>query len=448
MSKKLTRKQALRRRRIFILCCSLSLAAVIGLLSFAGFKIAKTISGNKPSSGSGESGSQASSESGEPKKTASATVINTGDILVHNPVLAGALDSSTGQYDFSSFFPHTQSYFKKADLAVINLEVTLGGTQSGAYKGYPAFNTPDSLIDTLSAAGIGMCLTANNHSYDTGLYGMTRTVQVLKEKGMPYIGTRETEDEPSFTVKNVNGVKIGMTCYTYENKCDTAGRKSLNGNILKPEANAIINSFAYERIDEFYSEAENVIAQMRGQGADAIVFYVHWGEEYQLSPNQWQKTIAQKLCDLGVDVIVGGHPHVLQPVELLHASGSERTTVCLYSMGNSISNQRIEEMTGVCTSGHTEDGVLFSYTFDKYSDGSVVLSAVDAVPTWVNKVGSRYSAKYTMIPLEKSSDGAKFDITAAAASSAQKSYERTRAMLEQGLTACQTALGCGVRVWE
>lgn len=443
MQKKLTRKQALRRRRIFIAGCVVAFAVIVGLV-FIGIKM---ISAGKTPSGASSSQDGSSSDSAVPKKTASATVINTGDILVHNPVLAGALNSSTGEYDFSSFFPEVQSYFKAADLAVINLEVTLGGTKL-KYSGYPNFNTPDSLIDTLSAAGIGMCLTANNHSYDTGLYGMTRTVQVLKEKGMPYIGTRETEDEPIFAVKTVNGVKIGMTCYTYEDKCDKPGRKAINSVIIEPEANALINSFAYEKLDEFYSEAENVIAQMRSQGAEAIVFYVHWGNEYKLSPNQWQKTIAQKLCDLGVDVIVGGHPHVIQPVELLHASGSERTTVCLYSMGNSISNQRTEELTGYCETGHTEDGVLFSYTFDKYSDGSVVLSAVDAVPTWVNKVGQRYSAKYTMYPMEKSADSSKYDLSAAAVFSMQKSYARTRALLEEGLTACQTALGCEVRIWE
>lgn len=450
MQKRLTRKQALRRRRIFVACCTVALAAVIGLLTLAGVKITKAIGGGgrTPSGAEASYNSSSATVSKTPVKTASATVINTGDILVHNPVLAGAYNSSTGQYDFSSFFPAVQSYFKAADLAVINLEVTLGGTQSGEYKGYPAFNTPDSLIDTLSAAGIGMCLTANNHSYDTGLYGMTRTVQVLKEKGMPYIGTRETADEPNFAVKSVNGIKLGMTCYTYENKCDTPGRKSLNGNLLKPEANDLINSFAYERIDEFYSEAESVINKMKAQGAEAIVFYIHWGQEYQLSPNQWQKTIAQKLCDLGVDVIVGGHPHVLQPMELLHASGSERTTVCLYSMGNSISNQRIEEMTGVCTSGHTEDGVLFSYTFDKYSDGSVVLSAVDAIPTWVNKVGARYNAKYTMYPIDKLSDISKYDLSASAVSSMQKSYARTRDLLAEGLAACQSAVGCEARAWE
>lgn len=446
--KKLTRKQALRRRRIFLFFCMLFLAAVITVMSVLGVRLAKGLFGNEKNQSmpkGTEAESSISSDSGEPCVTAEATVINTGDILIHNPVLNGAWDSATGEYDFSDFFPEVKKYFSAADLAVINLEVTLGGTQSGEYKGYPAFNTPDSLIDTLRSAGIGLCLTANNHSYDTGLYGMKRTVQVLKEKGMPYIGTRETEDEPAFTVRNVNGIKIGMACYTYENKCETPGRKSLNGNIIKADANALINSFSYEHINDFYAEAENVINSMRSQGADGICFYMHWGEEYQLSPNQWQKTIAQRLCDLGVDVIVGGHPHVLQPIEMLYASGSERTTVCLYSMGNSVSNQRAEELDN---NGHTEDGVLFSYTFTKYSDGATVLSGVDAVPTWVNKNGERYNAKYTMIPLEKSSDSNSFGLSVSAAAKAEKSYERSRGQLESGLAACQTALGCEVRKWE
>lgn len=448
MSKKITRKQALRRRRIFILCCTLALTAVVGLLAFAGVQIAKIATGGSASSSSGGEVSSDVSEPEQVHKIAEATVVNTGDILVHNPVLAGA-QTASGGYDFSDFFPAAQSYFKAADLAVINLEVTLGGTESGAYKGYPAFNTPDSLIDTLGSAGIGLCLTANNHSYDTGLFGMKRTVQVLKQKGMTYLGTRETTDEPRYLIQEINGIKIGMVCYTYENTCDTPGRKSLNGNILKEEANDLINSFAYERIEEFYADAAAVISGMRSAGADCVVFYMHWGQEYQLSPNQWQKSIAQRLCDLGVDVIVGGHPHVLQPLELIHASGSEHTAVCLYSMGNSISNQRIEEMTGVCTSGHTEDGVLFSYTFEKYSDGTTVLSAVDAVPTWVNKVGSRYSAKYTMYPIENPSDGsAKYGLDSTTAAKLTRSYERTRALIGESLTACQTALGCSVRFSE
>lgn len=444
MNNKMTRKQAIHRRNMFLLCASLALVLVIvlfiGLISILFGNDDKNNSGSQ----SGANSSVTSSDEDKtPKKIASATVVNTGDILVHNAVLNGGKTAS-GEYDFSAFFTEADDYFNAADLAVINLEVTLGGTQAGSYKGYPAFNTPDSIIDAAKNSGIDIFLTANNHSYDTGMYGMVRTVQVLKEKGVDYIGTRETAEEPTFIIKNVNGIKMGMACYTYENS--SSGRKSLNGNILKSEAEPLVNSFDYDHIDTFYTEAEAVISQMKSDGADCVIFYMHWGNEYKLSPNTWQKTIAQKLCNLGVDVIVGGHPHVLQPMEMLYAEGSEHTTVCLYSMGNSISNQRIEEMTGVITSGHTEDGVLFSFTFDKYSDGNVVLSKVDAVPTWVNKVGSRYNAKYTMYPLESGSWGSeKYGMDSATAQKMQKSFERTKALLSESLTACQTALGCEVR---
>jgi len=109
-------------------------------------------------------------------------------------------------------------------------------------------------VDAAKNAGIGLFLTANNHSYDTGMYGLVRTVQVLKEKGIAYIGTRETAEEPTYIVKDINGIKMGMACYTYENS--STGRKSLNGNILKAEAEPLVNSFDYDHIETFYTEVK------------------------------------------------------------------------------------------------------------------------------------------------------------------------------------------------
>lgn len=451
-------KTAAQRHNQFMVLCSIVLAISIVIIGFSVNGIISIVksspentgsslssdANNSPDASNNQNADSSGKDNGKPKKVATATVVNTGDILIHNPVLYGA-ETSGGSYDFSSLFKKASSYFKSADLAVANLEVSLGGTQSGEYKGYPAFNTPDELIDDLKNSGISLLLTANNHCYDTGLFGLKRTVQVLKEKNMPYIGTRESEDEPKYIVKDVNGIKIGMACYTYSSY-NSAGRVLINGATIKTEANELINTFCYDHLNSFYSEVEQMIADMKKDGADCTVFYMHWGNEYKLQPNEYQKSMAQKLCNLGVDVIVGGHPHVIEPIEMLYAEGGEHTTVCLYSLGNSVSNQRREELTGLCTTGHTEDGMLFYYTFDKYSDGTTVLSAVDIIPLWVQKTGERYKAGYTVYPLENASFGSeKFGLTGADLADTKESFERTKAIVAEGLTECQKALGCKVR---
>ena len=364
--------------------------------------------------------------------------------MVHSTQVDGAR-TQAGEYDFSPYFKNLSSYFKAADLSVANLEVTFGGTESGKYSGYPAFNTPDSLADTIKESGLNFLVTSNNHSYDTGLFGLKRTAQVLKQRGIEFIGTREVETDPAYAVKEINNIKIGLADYTYETSGQTAGRKYLNGAIIAEEANNLINSFSYDKIDAFYTEAEKVIGEMKAQGAEFIVFYMHWGNEYQTSPNTWQKTIAQKLSNLGVNMIIGSHPHVIQPVELIRPEGGEGYTICLYSTGNCISNQR-QELMDSCPSGHTEDGLLFDFTLKKNKDG-VALSELKVVPTWVNKYkeSGHSGYLYTVYPLEAANDGAaKFGLTGTAATKSAKSYERTKAIVAAGLNACQQQIGCNI----
>ena len=441
MSKKRTKRQkAIIKRRIFLTCSAAALIAVIALIAFsvnALLKISKK-DRDKPSDNKDSS----SAVSSEEIKETYATVISTGDIMVHSTQLDGAKTQS-GEYDFSAFFKEAEPYFKAADLAVANLEVTFGGTESGQYSGYPVFNTPDSLADTIKASGLNFLITANNHAYDTGLYGLKRTAQVLKQRGIEFIGTRETADDPSFAVKEINGIKIGIANFTYETSGKTAGRKYLNGAIIAEEANDLINSFSYDRIDEFYTTSANMISEMKQSGADYIVFYMHWGNEYKLSPDTWQKTVAQKLSNLGVNMIIGSHPHVIEPVELIRSEDGESTTVCIYSMGNCISNQR-QELMDSCPTGHTEDGVLFSFTLKKDKDG-VSLNGLDLIPTWVNKYKGGSGYQYTVYPLESAEDGSqKYSLDSAVASKAAKSYERTKEIVAAGLTECQQAIGCDI----
>ena len=435
--RKTTQKQKRIRRNIVLGLCAILLAVII---AYAGFGIEKRLSFGDGGQELGTVSDNTQSLPEEPYVVSSATVVNTGDILIHSPLLTAAKESDG--YDFSPLYREVSTYFNDADLAVANLEVTLGGTESGSYRGYPAFNTPDSLIDYVKAAGVDMLLTSNNHCYDTGLFGLRRTAGVLKEKNMSFIGTRETQEESLYTVKEVNGIKIGMACYTYENVYQGNSTKSINGRIVSSDAAGLLASFSYERLDNFYAEAESVIADMKSKGAEAVVFYMHWGNEYQLKQNNWQEQIAQKLCDLGVDVIVGGHPHVIQPIDLLTSTDGTHKTVCLYSMGNSVSNQRLDQLYSDCPTGHTEDGMLFYYTFDKYSNGKVVLSGVDIIPAWVCKTGYGTNAEYVLYALPTADSFGEQGLTAA---TGKKSYERTKKIVGDGLRECQEYLGCEVR---
>ena len=441
MPKKRTKRQkAIIRRRIFLSACALALALTIALVVFIVKSVKTAVDKPLESSSISEVSSE---EPKEPYIVSSATVVNTGDIMVHSPQLTGAYRSDTATYDFSDFFKHTSEYFKSADLAVGNLEVTFGGAEAGSYSGYPAFNTPDSLADAIKNAGFTSLLTANNHSYDTGLYGMKRTLEVLEEKGVPYTGTRLSTDNPPYLLEEVNGINIGMAAFTYENTNENtpSGRKSLNGNIIAADANNLINSFSYNNLEAFYQNAQSYIDGMNNDGADCIVFYMHWGEEYQLTANTWQKTIAQKLCNMGVDIIIGGHPHVIQPMELLYSEDSENTTVCIYSLGNAVSNQRQELMAPECTTGHTEDGLLFYYTLDKYSDGTTVLSDINIIPTWVNKYSGGGGYLYTIYPLEtKDAGSAKYGLSGSAATKSAASFDRTMATLTEGYNQCKQSL--------
>ncbi len=374
----------------------------------------------------------------EPKpivKLATATVSSTGDLLMHKPIITNAKQGD--DYDFSNIFTYFGDYVKMADYAVANLETTLRGSEK-AYSGYPQFNCPDSITTAVKNAGFDMLLTANNHSYDTGLTGFKRTLEIVDGANLDRLGTNKTTDEPKYIVKDINGINIGMTCYTYETATDKENRKALNGILLSEEAGNLVNSFSYSNLDKFYSELEVQLKGMKAQGAEATVVYIHWGEEYTTKATKEQVEIAQKLCDLGVDVIVGGHAHVVEPVDLLTSTANpDHKTVCIYSLGNAVSNQRKQNMK--LKTGHTEDGVLFSFSFAKYSDGTVMLDSVTLLPTWVNMYTADGKRIYEIIPLDKQKTDwqQSFDLSDANLINAQKSYDRTMEIVGEGLEKVQ-----------
>ena len=389
----------------------------------------------------------------EPEHVVStATILSIGDLLMHGQLITDA-QQADGSYDFSYIFPYITPYVTAADYAAANLEVTLAGP-SRPYQGYPMFNCPDAIVDAAKNAGFDMLLTANNHMYDSGEDGFLRTVRTIREKGLTALGTREEAEEPAYTVQDINGIKVGMVCYTYEQRPENyrSDRVYLNKNILSATCSALVNSFVGTELDPFYTEIGGILEQMRNDGAEATVMFIHWGVEYQLTQNAEQQQIAQKLCDLGFDVIVGGHPHVVQPVELLESTvDPEHRTVCLYSMGNAVSNQRQGELTSI-TTAHTEDGAMFSMTFSKYSDGTVYLEDVALIPTWVRAIDvngntvvrrSGTIRRYEILPLDdslRSQWQEQFGIDSSTLAQCADSWQRTMDITGAGLTQSQDYL--------
>ncbi len=389
----------------------------------------------------------------EPEHVVStATILSIGDLLMHGQLITDA-QQADGSYDFNYIFPYITPYVTAADYAAANLEVTLAGP-SRPYQGYPMFNCPDAIVDAAKNAGFDMLLTANNHMYDSGEDGFLRTVRTIREKGLTVLGTREEAEEPAYTVQDINGIKVGMVCYTYEQRPENyrSDRVYLNKNILSATCSALVNSFVGTELDPFYTEIGGILEQMRNDGAEATVMFIHWGVEYQLTQNAEQQQIAQKLCDLGFDVIVGGHPHVVQPVELLESTvDPEHRTVCLYSMGNAVSNQRQGELTSI-TTAHTEDGAMFSMTFSKYSDGTVYLEDVALIPTWVRAIDvngntvvrrSGTIRRYEILPLDdslRSQWQEQFGIDSSTLAQCADSWQRTMDITGAGLTQSQDYL--------
>lgn len=427
----------------------LALAVMIGLV-IGIIKLAGSFKKDTPTTPTGsisilpttvpEPTEEPTTEPPEPEHVVTTASIGTvGDLLMHKPILDNYRSGSG--WDFSDFFRYAAPYISEKDYAVGNLETTFGG-DGFPYQGNPAFNTPDIFAQNVKDAGFDMLLTVNNHCYDTLMTGIKRSLEVSREVGLKTIGTRLSEDEKRYEIVDINGIRVGMIAYSYSHARTDKGVPRMNVN-TPVEQPSLVNYFYQDKPDDFYAEVEPLISQMRSEGAEAVMFFIHWGVEYQLSENATQDAIAQKLCDMGVDVIVGGHPHVVQPMQLLTSTvDADHKTVCIYSLGNFVSNQRLGNISTVSTA-HTEDGAMFTVTFEKYSDGTVYISDIDLLPTWVNMYISGGKRNYDILPLDDSKRDtwqADYSLTDAQVVSCQNSYSRTMNIVGGGLNICKNYL--------
>ena len=315
-----------------------------------------------------------------------------GDIMAHSTQLTAQYDPSTGEYDFSNNYMYVKDYISQADLALCNVETTFA---AGKPTGYPAFNSPDSMADDIRDAGFDVAITANNHMLDRGYRGMQRTLKVLRNAGLTTVGSQLAgEKETTFTLVDVKGLRVGVVAYTYETSGSESNR-TMNGSAMSAASKEWINGFAYPMLDQDLAYLKQDIEDAKAAGADIVIAYLHWGEEYQRSANRWQKSIAEKVADFGADIIFASHPHVLQPVEWLG------DVPVFYSMGNFISNQRAETLDN----RYTEQGMLANVdlVWDPETE-TVTDMSMNVLPVWVDRFQSGGKQNYYIIPLDHTLD--------------------------------------------
>lgn len=328
----------------------------------------------------------------EQEEAISLSISAVGDVMVHKPQIPAQYDAATGTYNFDNNFEYVKKYIEKADLALCNLETTFAG---GTYSGYPVFNAPESLAAALKKAGFDVALTANNHIMDKGLAGMKRTLEIARREGLETAGTY-LEGEKDYTILEVKNVKIGIIAYLYETPSINA-IPTINGNQISGDAWELMNTFNYATLDEDLQRVKESILNAKADGADIVVCYFHWGEEYQRSPNEYQQHMAREVAGYGADIVFASHPHVLQGMEMLKDENTGRKVPVFYSMGNFISNQRTETLDN----RYTEQGMIAEVQL-KYmkSTGQILSVKMNAVPLWVDKYKKGGKDVYTIIPLD------------------------------------------------
>ena len=322
---------------------------------------------------------QQNSETKQDKEDIHITMTAIGDIMCHNSQYKDAYNSNTGTYDFSYVFTDINEYVNSADISIGNLETTFAGKEKG-YSNYPRFNTPEQLATNLKDFGIDVVSTANNHCMDANYTGLVSTLKYLDEAGIAHTGTNETKEKQNeILVKDVNGIKIAFLSFTY----------GTNGIPVPTD-----KSFAVNLIDE-----ELILEQIRlakEQDPDLICTNMHWGIEYQLKQNAEQEKLADLLFENGVDIILGSHPHVLQPMEkktVTLEDGTTKNCFVIYSLGNFMSGQ---------TKENTRNSVILNIYITKNGEtGKTLLNKVEYVPIYMYKSPIGTVQKYKVLDIEK-----------------------------------------------
>lgn len=299
-------------------------------------------------------------------------ILAMGDMIFHQPIVKNY--RSNDSYDFTPIFNNISSDINEADLAIANFEGSVNSNRK--LSGFPLFNFPKETIYSLKNVGFDLLSTANNHALDTGLDGIAETISHINESGMKNFGTLAEDGDKGIIVEK-NGIKIGLISFT-----DT-----LNGmDSLMRGKEYSVNTFAQNVKSDIQKLKDN---------SDIVIVYPHWGNEYQLVPNDRQIYLKTILQEAGADIILGSHPHVLQKYEVEDKNNKKYFTI--FSMGNALSNQRVENLkkSGVDT------GALIKLVIEKDNiSGETKLKEYGVYPTYVNRYRANGKLNYDLVKLE------------------------------------------------
>jgi len=306
-------------------------------------------------------------------------LVATGDVMCHTTNFNAAYNNETKEYDFTSVFANISKYITKADIAIGNLETTFAGKDRG-YTGYPTFNSPSALGVALKNIGIDVLSTANNHSLDKGYTGIVSTLDKLDEIGIDHMGTARSEEEQNkVLVKDVNGIKIAFLSYTYgTNGIPVPAGKEYSVNLIDKDLILKQIHFAKE------------------QNVDIICASMHWGDEYKQKQNKKQEELADYLFQNGVDIIIGNHAHVIEPMEkrkIALEDGTEKEVFVVYALGNFISGQTIE---------HTKSTVILDMNIRKNGEnGKITIDSINYIPVYCYDESKKNSNRYELLDIRE-----------------------------------------------
>lgn len=319
-----------------------------------------------------------SSELIEEKIDTTFTMTAIGDVMCHNTQYWDAYNKETDSYDFSYVFDDISYYTKVADIAVGSLETSFAGKDRG-YSNYPRFNSPDALAYDLKDIGIDVISTAGNHCLDMGFSGLSRTIDVLDDADISHLGTYKTQEEQDkILYKYVKGLKLAFINYTY----------GTNGIPVPSD-----KSFCVNLIDKDLIQKHINIA--KAEKADVIVACMHWGTEYRTTPDSTQTELADFLFQNGVDIILGNHPHVLEPMEkriVTLEDGTTKEGFVIYALGNFICDQNAE---------NTRNSIILNLTITKHSDNKITIDKAEYIPIYMYKHNNSSTKRMKLIDINK-----------------------------------------------